>query len=61
MSLNDVYRETDEVLEYLKSHNGIVDQPINGNDNIIEGAVITAPAVETAPDTRDRRCYRAGS
>jgi hypothetical protein len=55
MSLSDVYQETDEVLEYLKSHNGIVDQPINGNENIIEGAVITAPAVETAPDTRDLR------
>jgi hypothetical protein len=55
MSLSDVYQETDEVLEYLKSHNGIVDPPINGNDNIIEGAVITAPAVETAPDTRDLR------
>jgi hypothetical protein len=53
MSLSDVYQETDEVLEYLKSHNGIVDQPINGNDNIIEGAVLTAPAVQTAPDTRD--------
>jgi hypothetical protein len=55
VSLNDLYHETDEVLEYLKSHNGIVDQPINDNDGIIEEAVRTAPAVETAPDTRDLR------
>jgi hypothetical protein len=53
VSLNDLFHELDETLEYLKSHNGIVDQPINGNDNIIEDAVVTAQAVETAPDTRD--------
>ena len=54
-SVNELLLEVDEALEYLKSHNGIVDQPINGNDDIIEGAVRTAPAVGTAPDTRDLR------
>ena len=54
-SVNELLLEVDEVLEYLKSHNGIVDQPINDNDGIIEGAIKTAPAVESAPDTRDLR------
>ncbi len=54
-SVNALLLEVDEVLEYLKSHNGIVDQPINDIDNVIEDAVITAPAVGTAPDTRDLR------
>ncbi len=55
VSWNDLYHEVDEALEYLKSHNGIVDQPINDNDNIIEDTVRTAPAVGTAPNTRNLR------
>jgi hypothetical protein len=54
-SMTGVLLEADEVLEYLKSHNGIVDQPIDENNNFIEDAVITAPAVRTATDTRDLR------
>jgi hypothetical protein len=54
-SVNELLLEVDEVLDYLKSHNGIVDQPINGNNNIIEESVMTAPAVGTATDTRDLR------
>jgi hypothetical protein len=37
-SVKDVLLEADEVLEYLKCHNGIVDQPINENNNIVEDA-----------------------
>ena len=51
-SVNELLLEVDEVLEYLKSHNGIVDQPINESDNIVDDAVRTASAVGTAPDTR---------
>ena len=38
-SVKDVLLEADEVLEYLKCHNGIVDQPINANNNIVEDAI----------------------
>ncbi len=50
-SMRDLLLEVDEVHEYLKSH-GIVDQPINESDNIVDDAVRTASAVGTAPDTR---------
>ncbi len=53
--MNELLLEVDEVLEYLKSHNGIVDRPIDENNNVIGDAVRTAPAVGTAPDTRDLR------
>jgi hypothetical protein len=48
-SIKELHLEVDEVLAYLKSHNGIVDQPINENNNIVEDAV------RTAPDTGDLR------
>jgi hypothetical protein len=62
-SVKELLLEVDGVLEYLKSHNGIVDQPINENKNVVEDALDmhmfgdanTAPAVRTAPDTRDLR------
>jgi hypothetical protein len=37
-SVKDLLLEADEVLQYLKCHNGIVDQPINENNNIVEDA-----------------------
>ncbi len=37
-SVKDLLLEAEEVLQYLKCHNGIVDQPINGNNNIVEDA-----------------------
>jgi hypothetical protein len=62
-SVKDLLLEVDELFEYLKSHNGIVDQPINENNHIIEDALDmhmigyanNAPAVRTAPDTRELR------
>ncbi len=50
--------EADETLEYLKSHSGIVDQPINDDKNIVEDAfhmqlgegANSSSAVVTAPD-----------
>jgi hypothetical protein len=37
-SIKDLLYEADETLEYLKSHNGIVDPPINKGENIVEDA-----------------------
>jgi hypothetical protein len=37
--MDELYLEVDEVLAYLKSHNGIVDQPINESNNIVEDAI----------------------
>ena len=37
-SVQELLREADDTLEYLKSHNGIVDPPINKGDNIVEDA-----------------------
>jgi hypothetical protein len=37
-SVKELLLEADETLEYLKSHNGIVDQPINDDENIVEDA-----------------------
>ncbi len=59
-SVKDLLLEVDEVLEYLKSHNGIVDQPINEDEHIVEdatrmqidGDTNSTPAVRTAPDMR---------
>ena len=52
--------ETEDVLEYLKRHNGIVDQPINDDEHIVEdtlrmqidGDANSTPAVMTAPGMR---------
>jgi hypothetical protein len=54
------FSEADDTLEYLKSHNGIVDQPINDDENIVEdafhmqldGGTNNPSAVVTAPDMR---------
>jgi hypothetical protein len=35
-SVTELLREADDTLDYLKSHNGIVDQPINDDENIVE-------------------------
>ncbi len=35
-SVQELLLEADDTLEYLKSHNGIVDQPINGDENIVK-------------------------
>ncbi len=34
-SVQELRREADDTLEYLKSHNGIVEQPINDDENIV--------------------------
>jgi hypothetical protein len=59
-SVNDLFLEIEDVLEYLKGHNGIVDQPINDDEHIVEDAMRmqldgdanSTPAVMTAPDMR---------
>jgi hypothetical protein len=59
-SLRELLREADDVLQYLKHHNGIVDQPINDDENIVEDAIHmqldgdanSPPGVMTAPDMR---------
>ncbi len=59
-SVKELLLEADETLEYLKSHNGIVDQPINDDENIVEDAfhmqldegANSPSAVVTAPDMR---------
>jgi hypothetical protein len=59
-SVQDLLLEVENVLEYLKSHNGIVDEPINEDDQIVEDAMSiqidgdanSTPAVRTAPDMR---------
>ncbi len=59
-SVNKLLFEADETLEYLKSHNGIVDQPINDDENIVEDAyhmqldedANSSSAVVIAPDIR---------
>ena len=38
-SIKDLLNEADETLEYLKSHNGSVDPPINDDENIVEDAI----------------------
>jgi hypothetical protein len=59
-SVTELLPEADETLEYLKSHNGIVDPPINEGENIVEdayhmqldeGADSSSTGV-TAPDMR---------
>ena len=37
-SVQELLLEANDTLEYLKSHNGIVDQPINDDENIVEDA-----------------------
>jgi hypothetical protein len=57
-SVTELLSEADDTLEYLKSHNGIVDQPINDDENIVEDAVhvqsdvgaSSSSAVATAPN-----------
>jgi hypothetical protein len=59
-SVTELLLEADETLEYLKSHNGIIDQPINDDENIVEDAfhmqldegANSSSAVVTAPDMR---------
>ena len=59
-SVNDLLLEIEDVLKYLKSHNSIVDRPINDDEHIVEDAMRmqidgdanSTPAVRTAPDTR---------
>jgi hypothetical protein len=59
-SVQELLLGADDVLEYLKSHNGIVDQPINDDEHIVEDAMRmqldgdanSTPAVMTAPDMR---------
>jgi hypothetical protein len=59
-SVNDLLLEIEDVLKYLKRHNGIVDQPINDDEHIVEDAMRmhidgdanSTPAVMTAPDMR---------
>ena len=59
-SVNNLLLEAEEILEYLKSHNGIVDQPINDDEDIVEDAVHmqldeganSSSAVVTAPNMR---------
>jgi hypothetical protein len=59
-SVTDLLLEAEAVLDYLKSHNGIVDEPINEDDQIVDDAcdmqmyedANDASAVRTAPDMR---------
>ena len=59
-SVTDLLEEADAVLDYIKSHNGIVDEPINDDDQIVEDAynmqtsedANNASTVRTAPDMR---------
>ncbi len=59
-SVQELLLEADDTLEYLKSHNGIVDQPINDDEYIVEDAfhmqldegANSSSAVVTAPDMR---------
>ena len=59
-SVTDLLEEADTVLEYLKIQNGIVDEPINGDDQIVEDAynmqecenTNDVSTVRTAPDMR---------
>ena len=56
-SIKDLLYEADETLEHLKRHNGIVDPPINDDENIVEDAIHmqlddganSSSAVVTAP------------
>ena len=58
-SIKDLLNEEDETLEYLKSHNGTVDPPINKGENIVEDAYTvhmdegadSSLTGATAPDT----------
>ncbi len=38
-SVRELLLEAEDVLEYLKRHNGIVDQPINDDEHIVEHAI----------------------
>ena len=57
-SVQELLLEAEDVLEYLKRHNGIVDQPINDDENIVEDATCMqldgdangTPAVMTEPE-----------
>ncbi len=59
-SVQELLLEAEGVLEYLKCHNGIVDQPINDDEHIVEDAMRmqldgdanSTPAVMTASDMR---------
>ena len=59
-SVPELLLEADDVLGYLRHHNGIVDQPINDDENIVEDAyhmqldegANSSSAVVTAPDMR---------
>ncbi len=58
-SVKDLLLEVEDVLKYLKSHDGIVDEPIN-EDHIVKDATRmqiekdadSTPAVRTAPNMR---------
>ncbi len=60
-SVKDLLLEVEDVLEYLKSHDGIVDEPINDDEQIaedamgmqIDGDANSTPTVRTAPDMLD--------
>jgi hypothetical protein len=59
-SVQDLLLEVEDVLEYLKSHDGVVDESINDDEQIVEDAMgmqidgdaNSTPAVRTAPDMR---------
>ena len=38
-NVTDLLLEAEDVLKYLKSHDGIVDQPINDDEQIVEDAL----------------------
>jgi hypothetical protein len=59
-SVSELLLEAEDVLQYLKRHNGIVDQPINDGKDIVEdafhmqldGDANNTSSVMTAPDMR---------